>query len=67
VNFGGGEGPWDHATRLEKLCSDFHIECVGIADIDLTRANKVRRRKRGEKEGVMTEEFFFLSPQRFWR
>ncbi|HEY3323284.1 MAG TPA: Gfo/Idh/MocA family oxidoreductase [Planctomycetota bacterium] len=36
ANFGGGEGPWDHASRLEKL-NDLRV--VGIADPDVSRAN----------------------------
>ena len=35
VNFGGGEGPWDHASRLEKIGG---VEVVGVADVDLARA-----------------------------
>jgi len=46
VNFGGGEGPWDHATRLENLCSKFDIQCVGIADVDVPRAKKVLEKRR---------------------
>ena len=35
VNFGGGEGPWDHASRFERIAG---VDCVGIADVDLPRA-----------------------------
>jgi predicted dehydrogenase len=35
VNCGGGEGPWDHASRLEKIPG---LKVVGIADPDLSRA-----------------------------
>lgn len=35
VNFGGGEGPWDHATRLEKLGG---MVLVGVADPNTERA-----------------------------
>ena len=38
VNFGGGEGPWDHASRFENITG---IECVGVADIDEPRARDV--------------------------
>eukprot|EP01103_Thecamoeba_quadrilineata_P003480 TRINITY_DN13249_c0_g1_i1.p1 TRINITY_DN13249_c0_g1~~TRINITY_DN13249_c0_g1_i1.p1 ORF type:complete len:428 (-),score=81.58 TRINITY_DN13249_c0_g1_i1:55-1338(-) len=38
VNFGSLEGPWDHASRIEKL--DF-VRVVGIADPDTTRAHQV--------------------------
>jgi predicted dehydrogenase len=35
VNFGGGEGPWDHASRLEQIDG---LEVVGVADPDTKRA-----------------------------
>jgi predicted dehydrogenase len=35
VNFGGAEGPWDHASRLERLEG---LEVVGVADPDEARA-----------------------------
>ena len=37
VNFGGGEGPWDHASRLEKIDG---VRVVGVADPDVARANR---------------------------
>src|SRR5689334_4514335 len=37
VNFGGGEGPWDHASRLERFAD---VEVVGIADPDQARAQR---------------------------
>ena len=37
VNFGGGEGPWNHAARFEQIPT---VACVGVADIDLRRAQK---------------------------
>lgn len=37
VNFGGGEGPWDHASRLERF-AEVHV--VGIADPDQARAGR---------------------------
>jgi len=43
VNFGGGEGPWDHASRLEKIAG---LRVVGIADPDLTRAETRLRERR---------------------
>eukprot|EP01114_Cavostelium_apophysatum_P018701 TRINITY_DN5852_c0_g1_i2.p1 TRINITY_DN5852_c0_g1~~TRINITY_DN5852_c0_g1_i2.p1 ORF type:complete len:385 (-),score=87.84 TRINITY_DN5852_c0_g1_i2:38-1192(-) len=34
VNFGGGEGPWNHAARLDRICSEgTKIEVVGVADV----------------------------------
>jgi len=49
VNFGGGEGPWNHAKRLEEICTVNHqgkeapvtIHVVGIADPFVTFAEKV--------------------------
>ena len=50
VNFGGAEGPWDHATRIEKLhltrkqfesLQNVDFSVVGIADPDIERAMKV--------------------------
>ena len=35
VNFGGGEGPWDHASRFEQMPG---VVCVGVADVDIHRA-----------------------------
>lgn len=35
VNFGGGEGPWDHASRLEQIDG---VDIVGVADPDVERA-----------------------------
>jgi len=46
VNFGGGEGPWDHASRLEKIEG---IEVVGVADPDVERA----RGKLAERDHEM--------------
>ena len=48
VNFGGGEGPWDHASRLEKIDG---IEVVGVADPDMERA----RGKLAERHHQMYE------------
>jgi predicted dehydrogenase len=59
VNFGGAEGPWDHASRIENMSnvaehvigSDkiaLTVHVVGIADVDLRRAQAVldvRKRK----------------------
>jgi predicted dehydrogenase len=43
VNFGGPEGPWDHASRLEKIGG---IEVVAIVEVDLERARKVLEKRR---------------------
>jgi predicted dehydrogenase len=47
VNFGGGEGPWDHASRLE-LMSD--VEAAGICDPIEDRARfQLERRRHGKR------------------
>ena len=43
VNFGGGEGPWDHASRFERIPG---VECVGVADVDLPRAEAALSARR---------------------
>lgn len=48
VNFGGAEGPWDHATRLEKI-SD--VTVVGVVDPDTTRATKALQARRSRPAG----------------
>jgi len=54
VNFGGGEGPWNHARRLEEIsvvyCQDkevsLTINVVGIADPFSTHAEKILQNQR---------------------
>lgn len=46
VNFGGGEGPWDHASRLEQLEG---LRVVGVADPNVAGA----RRKLSERSAAM--------------
>jgi len=41
VNFGGGEGPWDHATRVEQIANHFPLIIVGLADPFVERAQNV--------------------------
>lgn len=48
VNFGGGEGPWDHASRLERIDG---LKVVGVADPDMERA----RRKLDQRSSHMYE------------
>jgi len=48
VNFGGAEGPWDHASRLEKI-SD--VSVVGVADPDTARATRVLETRRSRPAG----------------
>jgi len=38
VNFGGAEGPWDHASRLERIGG---VTVVGAADLEVARAQRV--------------------------
>lgn len=42
VNFGGAEGPWDHAKRLETLGG---VKIVAIADPLLEKAERVLKTK----------------------
>jgi len=58
VNFGGGEGPWDHATRIEMLhvnslespvLNGAAMIVVGIADPDVERCKKVLELRRDSK------------------
>ena len=45
VNFGGAEGPWDHASRLERM---ENLKFVGIADPLVQKAMQaLEHRKRG--------------------
>ncbi|TMW68855.1 hypothetical protein Poli38472_001011 [Pythium oligandrum] len=46
VNFGGGEGPWDHATRLEKL----GVEFVAIVDPMTDKAQAQLEKRAAGKE-----------------
>jgi len=39
VNFGGPEGPWDHASRLEQYCGHGAAIVTAIVEPDKTRAN----------------------------
>lgn len=53
VNFGGGEGPWDHASRFERIAA---VRCVGAADVDLARARAaLAARQAGDCGGVWSE------------
>jgi len=46
VNFGGGEGPWDHASRLEQIEG---LQVVGVADPNVDGAKK----KLAERSSAM--------------
>ena len=50
VNFGGGEGPWDHASRLEQMPN---VEVAAICDPDQARATaQLERRKHGARPDI---------------
>ncbi len=50
VNFGGAEGPWDHASRLERIGG---LKVAAIADPDIERANRALEARRGGAEPGM--------------
>ena len=50
VNFGGAEGPWDHASRLETIGG---IAVVGVADLDTDRAEKALAARRAGRASEM--------------
>ncbi len=53
VNFGGAEGPWDHASRLEKMSG---LKFVGIADPLTKRAEEVLATRKKGPAGHMYDE-----------
>jgi len=60
VNFGGLDGersPWDHATRIEQLCTIIPISILGIADPDTKRAEKVLSIRKTNKIWENTKIF----------
>jgi predicted dehydrogenase len=52
VNFGGGEGPWDHASRLETMDD---VVFVGVADPELARARTAIGQRRSGRAGPRWE------------
>lgn len=54
VNFGGGEGPWNHARRLEELDGTLRskqgepiaLNVVGIYDLNVAQAERVLEKQR---------------------
>jgi len=50
VNFGGGEGPWDHATRLQTISKVIPLSVVGIADPFIRKAQQVLATRRANPE-----------------
>lgn len=50
ANFGGGEGPWDHASRLEKIGD---VRIVGIADLNTPLAERRLAARRSGPAGDM--------------
>jgi len=65
ANFGGGEGPWDHAGRLEKIDGagfprGVPLSVVGIADVNMDLAQRrlaARRAGAAPKIWSNTEVF----------
>jgi predicted dehydrogenase len=53
VNFGSAEGPWDHASRLEKM---ENVSFVGISDPDTNRANSVLQKRLQGPYGHLYEK-----------
>jgi predicted dehydrogenase len=54
VNFGGGEGPWDHASRIERLVREnphITITVVAIAEPFIERARKVLAARQEKAAG----------------
>jgi len=57
ANFGGGEGPWDHATRLEQVGG---VSVVGIADINRPLAERrLAIRRSGAAPEIWSEAAVF--------
>ena len=57
ANFGGGEGPWDHASRLEKIEG---ISIVGIADLNTKLAERrLAARRNGKKPQIYANTRIF--------
>jgi len=58
VNFGGGEGPWNHAKRLEELCGSLcsstgtpvELSVVGIYDLNVSHAERILERQRSNSK-----------------
>ena len=53
INFGGAEGPWDHATRLEKMTG---LQFVGIADPLTEKAEEVLAVRKASPAGSLYAE-----------
>ncbi len=53
VNFGGGEGPWDHASRVEKLPA---TQIVAVADPCTDRAQQAIDARRATSAGDRYEQ-----------
>ncbi len=62
ANFGGGEGPWDHAGRLETMPD---LAVVGIADLNVALARRrLAARQGGARPGVWSGAKVFEDYQR---
>jgi predicted dehydrogenase len=59
VNFGGGEGPWNHVKRLEHMVTadSYDIECVGICDPMLAVAQNVLEVRRSNPDQRLKKMF----------
>jgi len=70
VNFGGGEGPWDHATRLENLGIAFlkenqaEIVFAAISDpvLDIASAALEKRKRQNDSDKRRMWESTLLFP-----
>lgn len=57
ANFGGGEGPWDHASRLERLGD---LAVVGIADLNTELAERrLADRRAGAAPAIWSDAKVF--------
>lgn len=61
ANFGGGEGPWDHASRFERIAG---VTCAGVADADLAKA---RRAIKARQAGPHADAWTSARPFADWR
>ena len=53
VNFGGGDGPWDHATRLERIDG---VKVIAIVDPLTQKAEGVLEKRWNSAHGSMYKE-----------
>lgn len=68
VNFGTSEGPWDHASRLEKYSkvNQCKIEVSGVVDPDASRVDRVLAiRRNGSAPELYTNTKSYRSVKEF--